>query len=124
MKTAEHQKHLDTRVAHNDCRECRADTERRFVSTAQWRYQHVHDYLGFIKPRLRAISAGENGASARIWLRDFRHALDRRINLKTGTVQSWRKLCDSYQERLANMRHVHDTSYLKDFARVGASALS
>src|ERR1019366_2707649 len=107
MRTANHQKHIDTRNAHNDCRECRADCERQFVATAQWRYQHVHDYLAFAQPRLQAISNCENSVSARQWLRNFRIALDRRINLKTGTTLKWRKLCDSYQERLKGMRHVH-----------------
>lgn len=122
MKSTEHQQHLTARIDYVRCPECRADNERRFVSTAQWHYQHVHDYLGYVAPRLKAIRDGENSVNAQIWLRDFRKALDRRINLKTGQP-SWRKLCDSYQERLGNMRHVHDVGYLKDYARTGAGAL-
>jgi len=118
-----HQTHLRTRVAHNGCRECRADTERRFVHTGPWRYEHVHFYLGYAQPRLAAIRAGESSVDARVWLRDFRRALDRRINLKVG-MPRWRKLCDSYLERLRGMKHVKDVEYLRDFARCGASALN
>jgi hypothetical protein len=54
MKSPNHQKHLDTRVIHNDCRECRADNERRFVRLEQWHYDHVHDYLSWCAPRMEA----------------------------------------------------------------------
>lgn len=126
MRTAKHQQHLDTHTAHNTCTECRADTERRFVMTAKWDYRHVHDYLSCARPRLEAIRNGEDSVNARIWLKAFRTALDRRINLKTGSVPCWRKLCDSYQERLAIARCGRNptASYLRNFANVGASALS
>lgn len=126
MRTAEHQAHIDARTAHNDCRECRADTERRFVSTAKWQYQHVHDYLAWAQPRIEAIRNGEDSVNARIWLRDFRMALDRRINLKTGTVPKWRKLSNGYQERLNHIRRDNrcGIAYLRNFANVGASALA
>jgi hypothetical protein len=118
-----HQKHLATRTAHNNCRECRADTERRFVDTALWRYDHVHDYLSYVQPLLSLIRQGNDSVEARSWLREFRKALDRRINLKAGQPR-WRKLCDSYQERLRGMKHVHDADYLRHFAQAGASALN
>lgn len=123
-RTEKHQQHLKSNISHNDCRECRADTERRFVSTAQWSYQHVHEYLSYVAPRLKAIRDGENSINARQWLRDFRIALDRRINLKAESRPAWRKLCDSYQDRLKGMRHVHNVGCLKDFTRVKASALA
>jgi hypothetical protein len=31
MKTAEHQRHIQSRVSHNNCQECRADCERQFL---------------------------------------------------------------------------------------------
>jgi hypothetical protein len=125
-RTTEHQKHLSTNRSHNDCRECRADTERRFVATAQWRYDHVHDYLTWIQPRLEALRNGEDSINARQWLKDFRQSLDRRINLKAHSRPNWRKLCDSYQERLKNARRGRNpnASYLRQFAQTGASALN
>jgi hypothetical protein len=123
-RSNEHQDHKNRRVAYNNCRECRADCERQYVGDfAPWRYDHVHDYLTFVQPRLAAIQAGNDSVSARQWLREFRKALDRRINLKVGEPR-WRKLSDSYLERLGNMRHVKDSAYLRNFARVGASALA
>ena len=123
-RTQEHQRHLNTQTAFNNCRECRADTERRFVETKPWTYQFVHDYLSFAQPRLNAIRHGESNSNARIWLRDFRKALNRRINLKAGAPR-WRKLCDSYLERLEGMRRAGkaNATYLRRFAQSGASAL-
>jgi hypothetical protein len=117
-RTTEHQSHLETRHAYNDCRECRADTERQFVATAQWHYDHVHDYLAFAQPRIEAIKAGTDTVDSRIWLRDFRKAMDRRINLKVGSPK-WRKLSDGYLERLRGMRHIHDVNRLRQFAQTG-----
>jgi hypothetical protein len=123
MRTIVHQQHVDARIAHNNCRECRADNERRFVNTHRWYYSHVHDYLSWIQPRLAAISNGENSVNAQIWLKKFRQALDRRINLKVKP-EHWRKLNDSYLERLRGMSHVKDANYLRKFAQTGASALN
>ncbi len=47
MRTAEHKYHIGGNVSHNNCSECRADTERRFVDTSQWTYQHVAEYLAW-----------------------------------------------------------------------------
>lgn len=123
MRTTNHQNHIQARTSHNACRECRADTERRFVPAGQWHYDHAADYLAYAAPRLEAIRQGEDSVNARIWLRDFRKALDRRISLKAGLPQ-WRKMNDSYLERLRGMSHVHNEAYLRRFAQFGASALA
>lgn len=47
-----------------------------------WDYQHVSEYLGWAKPRLAAIRAGENSGKAKEWLREFLKALHTRINRK------------------------------------------
>lgn len=123
MKTAEHQQHIATRTAHNNCSECRGDTERSFVPTQQWRYQHVAEYLNWAKPRLAAIATGEDSTDARIWLRKFRAALHARINLKTASAIPQRKRCNSYLERMGQFPRSTDAAYLRRFAQRGASAL-
>jgi hypothetical protein len=122
MKSTEHQKHLDTRISHSACSECRADTERRFVDCSVWRYDHVHDYLEYVAPRILAIQNGADGVNAHQWLKDFRKALNRRISLKVDAVRG-RKYCDSYLERFRQFPQCTDAGYLRRFASRGASCL-
>jgi hypothetical protein len=87
-RTAEHQKHIDTRVAHSRCPECRADNSRRFAFTVPFRYGHVSVYLAWIRPRLEAIRTKQQGGAtveARQWQRDFVRALHSRINSHVPT---------------------------------------
>ncbi len=123
MKTVEHLKHIASRTSFNDCPECRADTERRFVSTSPWSYQHVADYLRFVRPRLDAIRYGEDSTSARVWLRQFRIALNRRITEKVASACAERKRCDSYLERMRQFKRSADSAFLRRFAARGASGL-
>jgi len=117
-----HKRHIQTRVSHSNCCECRADTERRFVDTRAWRYQHVSEYLSWAKPRLKAIHKGnEWSTDARIWYRKFKQALHRRITLKIPPMG--RKQCDSYLDRLKQLPRGTDEGYLRRFARRGASCL-
>ena len=122
MKTAAHKKHLASRVSHNDCQECRADVERRFLRPHWPGYQFVTDYLGWAKPRLEAIREGEASPAATHWRDDFRLALNRRINLKVA-AETGRKQCDSYLQRLGQFPRATDSQYLRRFARRGASTL-
>lgn len=103
MTSHTHERHLVERVSHSDCPECRADTERWFVDTRQWRYKYVADYLNYIKPRLEAIWQGVDTLEARQWLRKYREAADRRISLKVPPVKAERKRSDSFLERLRGL---------------------
>jgi hypothetical protein len=121
---SQHLEHLVHRgqAIHANCPECNANRERRFVASGLWCYDHVREYLAYVRPRIAALRAGENSVDARIWLNKFRIALDRRITLKVA-APTGRKYADGYLDRLRMMGHVHDESYLKKFARKGASAL-
>lgn len=123
MQSNQHLQHIRSRVAWNNCPECRADNERRFAP-AQWPgYQHVHEYLTWARPRLEAIQAGENSPLAQSWHKDFLNALNRRIYLKVQP-NSGRKFSHSYTERLRQFRNMTvGSDYLRRFAKVGASAL-
>ena len=120
----EHAEHKRASVSHNNCAECRADNERQFVPTQQWHYGHVADYLKHVRPRLQAIRQGKNSVNARIWTRQYRLALHRRIGLK-GTLPIGRKWSDSYLERLKMALGGRSATerYLRTFARKGASTL-
>lgn len=134
MQTTEHQRHLKTRVSHNNCQECRADVERQFLRLAFEGYRYVHEYLDFVRPRLEAIKGGFDSVNARHFRSDFREALNRRITLKAGP-EIGRKRCDSYSQRLnqfprrstdrpLNPWSTIDATYLRRFARRGASTLN
>lgn len=124
MRTTEHQKHIAARIAHNNCDECRADCERQFVPIAWPGYQHVSDYLSYIRPRLSALKAGEDSQNARTWYREFNRALNRRISLK-GSAPAGRKYAPGYLERLrmATGGRNADARYLRQFSARGASTL-
>lgn len=124
MITDQHKQHIRSRVSHNDCQECRADTERRFVQTAPWNYDHMRAYLDYVKPRLAAIKAGENSADSHIWMQKFRVALDRRITLKVSASKAERKRCDSYLERMGQFGKNVNGQYLRQFSARGASCLT
>ncbi len=120
MVSTVHAKHLATNVSWNNCDECRADCERKFVPRDPWPgYQFVGDYLAWSKPRLDAVRAMPNDVDARIWHRDWVKALHRRISLKQ-TQSAGRKRCDSYLERLGQARRWNDA---RTFASRGASCL-
>lgn len=80
MRTTFHQQHIDSRRILNNCPECRADNSRRFAVTTPFRYVHVHEYLSWARPRIEAIANGQDSLEARWWLRDFRRAMNARIN--------------------------------------------
>lgn len=126
MQTPEHQRHIASRIAHNDCQECRADCERQFLRPQWQSYQHVSEYLAWCRPRFAAIRAGglsdREATAAAQWIRKFREALHRRITLKVGSEQG-RKRCDSYLERMGQFPRNTDNAYLRRFARRGASTL-
>lgn len=122
MRSEEHKKHIQSRVSHNDCQECRADCERRFLRPQWPGYQFVRDYLKYAKPRL---AAQDGSADANRWYSDFLKALNTRITLKGGREYG-RKRCSSYLERLRQWRFPGakvDAAYLRQFAAKGASAL-
>lgn len=128
MRTIDHAQHIMSRVSHNNCQECRADCERRFLRLRWTSYQFVAEYLAFVKPRLEAIKAGKNSVDAHRWHRDFIEALHRRITLK-GAGESGRKQTDSYLQRLGQFssnpedNHFADAAYLRRYAQRGASML-
>ena len=128
MRSQIHQQHIDARITHNDCQECRADCERRFLRPQWTTYKFVAHYLAFAKPRLDAIKGGADSSNARRWHRDFVNTLQRRITLK-GAAEIGRKQNDSYLQRLGqfsrnpNDHHFADNIYLRRFANRGASAL-
>lgn len=119
--TASHKTHVDKRMSHSDCSECRADCERRFVSRQPFKYAYVSKYLAWAKPRIQAIRDGNDTVDARIWQRDFVLALNRRISSHLG--RQGRKFNDSYLERMKGMNRCHDVAYLQQFAQRGASCL-
>lgn len=121
MRSDQHWMHISSRVSHNDCDECRADTERRFVSLRPWRYQHTGEYLAYVRPRLAAMRNGADTVEARVWRRKFERALHRRISGKVPVAG--RKRCDSYLERMGQFRRDTDAGYLRRFAARGASCL-
>jgi hypothetical protein len=125
MITAEHRQHVASRVSHNACPECRADNQRSFARGTPFKYDHVHEYLSYVKPRLIAIQTGEQGGStldARWWYERFVTALHRRIS--THNARQGRKYSDGYLERLrmATRSNV-DVGYLREFSRRGACCL-
>lgn len=134
MVTMEHKDHLASNRSHNSCPECRADCERRHAVTSLWiGYRHVHEYLTWAKPRVEAIRNGEDSIDARRWARDFTAALHSRINAKVSQAFG-RKHSDGYLERLGqfcqriptsdhNSRFRADATYLRVYARRGASTL-
>ena len=114
-----HAKHILSRVSHNNCSECRADTERRFVCVEPWReYKFVSDYLTYIRPRLSAL---DGTPDANQWYRKFRKALHTRISLRVPAIG--RKHSDGYLERLRGMSSSHDIAYLRQCASARASAI-
>jgi hypothetical protein len=127
MNGAEHIEHLNRNVSHNNCPECRADCERRWVIFRPFKYDHVAWYLTYVKPRLAAIRDGNNGGNtpdADCWHRDFIKALHNRIN--SHIEVAGRKYCHSYLERLRMTRFPGsraDAAYLRMFAKKGASTL-
>lgn len=121
MRTTKHQQHIDSRIAHNDCQECRADCERQFLRPQWPGYAHVSEYLEWAKPRLATIKQAKALGSAR-WQRDFILALHRRITLKVGGEQG-RKRCDSYLQRMDQFPRSTEAIYLRRFAQRGASTL-
>ena|ERR1019366_1532866 len=129
MRSPEHAKHLLDNKAWNNCQECNADTERRFIRQTPWReYKFVHEYLEYVKPRLAAM---DDSIDARRWHRIFIKALHTRISLRSPSAG--RKQSDGYLERLGQFinrqyptggkRFYADAGYLRQFARSGASAL-
>lgn len=127
MQTESHKKHLASRISHSDCCECRADTERRFVDRAVWKYDHVSEYLAYIRPRLDALHTGKyaGDSDAIIWLRKFVKALHTRISLKVQGPCG-RKHSHGYLERLRMTQfpgNRADSGYLRQFASRGASCL-
>ena len=127
MQSETHKRHIASRISHNNCSECRADTERQFVSAEPWRYFHIHEYLAYIRPRLAALRKTEwlQDPDACIWRREFLLALNRRISLKCNAIPVGRKWCDSYLERLRGALRIRRANrrYLLDFAQRGASCL-
>jgi hypothetical protein len=86
---------------------------------SRWQYRYVSEILAFYR---RAREITEAGGTIRLswagrdydaegWRRQFRVALDRRINLKAGPEPQWRKLGDLYQTELRrdadNIRRHH-----------------
>lgn len=73
-----------------------------------WRYQHVGEILAFYRWARAETEAGRpirlswagRSYDADGWRRQFRLALDRRINLKVGPEPRWRKLDDRYQTEM------------------------
>lgn len=75
-----------------------------------WEYQHVSDYLRFIKKAQAFFQANPDGQIKIFWSsreldqegfkKEFRKALDIRINLKGGMAQGSRKYSDQYQVSL------------------------
>lgn len=122
MQSKTHQEHIENRIAHNNCQECRADCERQFLRPQWPGYQFVTEFLSWAQPRIEAIVAGEDSVAARQWRRDFRKALHRRISLKSG-AQVGRKWCDSYLQRMGQFPRSTEASYMRRFASRGASTL-
>jgi len=132
MRSIEHTQHIRSNVSWNTCPECNADRERRFIQPRWVGYRLVHEYLTFAQ-------AGFDGKGVRTWwagdsltpeqfAREFKAALHKRISLRVEPPR-WRKLSHGYLERLGQFRSRQggrfyaDAGYLRQFARVGASAL-
>lgn len=128
MQTAKHKEHIASRVSHMNCPECTADRERRFTPVAWPGYKYVAEYLAWAKPRIEAIRSGESSVEARIWLKDFRKAMNKRITYR-NVAPKGRKYSDGYLERLGQFvrrsdgKRMADATYLRQFARAGASCL-
>ena len=122
MQSQSHIEHIKSRISHNNCQECRADTERRFLSLKWPGYQFVSEYSAYVTPLLELIRNGEDSADARQWRAKFRKALHTRITLKVGG-EVGRKRNDSYRDRLGQFPRATDEAYLRRFARRGASTL-
>lgn len=131
MQTQAHKQHIAARVSHNACPECIADNQRSFVRSRPFRYDHVTEYLRYVRPRLAALETGKNGGNtveAQWWYRDFITALNRRIS--SHVPRQGRKYSDGYLERL-KMADVNcgpecrrpSADYLRTFAQKGASCL-
>jgi hypothetical protein len=83
----------------------------------RWQYRYVSEMLAFYR---RAREITEAGGTIRLewggrsydaegWHRQFRAALDRRINLKAGPPPEWRKLDDHYQvEMIRDCQAIRD----------------
>lgn len=121
MRSTQHQAHIADFVSHSNCSECRADTERRFADNRPFKYDHVTQYLSWVRPRLEAIRNGEASVNARIWQRDFMRAMHRRIS--SHLIGNGRKHSDSYLARMGQFRQSTDADYLREFAQRGASCL-
>lgn len=121
MQSIPHKQHLRHNISQASCSECRADTERRFARNAPFKYAHVQEYLAYVRPRIEAIRQGEASTNARVWLRDFLKALNRRIN--SHAAGYGRKWSDSYLDRMRQFRADTDATYLRQFASRGASCL-
>ncbi len=131
MQTQGHKAHIAANISHNSCPECRADCERRFVRVRPFRYDHVTEYLRYVKPRLTALRTGRHGGGsieAQWWHREFVAAPNRRISSHTG--RRGRKYSDGYLERLkmADVKCGPENKrpgelYLRMFASRGASCL-
>ena len=128
MRSEEHKKHLRTNVSWKNCSECRADTERRFVRPHWVGYRHVHEYLAFAQAGFRGAGVrtwwGGDRLTKEQWAAEFRKALHQRISLRIEPPR-WRKLCDSYLERLKMSLGGRNPNagYLRAFAQRGASCL-
>lgn len=137
MKSVEHKKHLNTNVSWNNCQECRADNERRFIHPRWVGYRLVHEYLEFAKAGFgnKGVRTwwGGDRLTAEEWSREFRKALHRRIYLRVEPPKG-RKFCDSYVERLKQFvnrgihaergkKHSAEAAYLRLFAQKGACTL-
>lgn len=74
----------------------------------RWTYRDAGLMLRFYRWAFAETTAGRRvqmswcgrSLDADGWRREFRRALDHRINLKTGPYPSWRKLDDNYQRNL------------------------
>lgn len=82
-----------------------------------WEYAYVSEMLAFYREAFRRTSAGKTiqlewggrAYDAQAWREQFRTALDRRINLKSGDPPNWRKLDDLYQtEQARDARNIRD----------------
>lgn len=85
----------------------------------RWQYRYVSEMLALYR---RAREITEAGGTVRLswagrdydaegWRRQFRVALDRRINLKVGPLPPWRKLDSLYQTELRrDCRRIRDAS--------------
>lgn len=128
MRSADHKKHLATNVSWNNCPECRADNERRFVPPRWAAYRFVHEYLtfaaaGFGGKGVRTWWGGDR-LTADQWRREFVAALHNRISLRVAPPR-WRKLSHAYVERLRMALGGRDPNagYLRVFAQKGACTL-